>query len=158
MAYNIHSLFYRCWNFLWLHQIFMCWNRCAKIQFAQIKWVEPDFLLRFPNSTPFSFSQSLNEILVWIDLKVHINAVKWKISFSIAVFMHANLVSYNTLHSVQSNASSSFWSDLSFKQLRFGRFDSYTNPFHFFSVQKHTLVCFDFFRKSMLTWHCFILT
>lgn len=61
--------------------------------------------------------------------------------------MHANLVSYNTLHSVQSNASSSFWSDLSFKQLRFGRFDSYTNPFHFFSVQKHTLVCFDFFQK-----------
>lgn len=65
-TYSMFNLFYWCWNRRWVHQIFMCWNRCAKIQFAQIKWYEyPDFLFRlFSLSLEFEpihfFSQSIH--------------------------------------------------------------------------------------------------
>lgn len=70
--------------YIWVHQIFMCWNRCAKIQFAQIKWYEyPDFLAPFFFQLHSFFSQSITKArrdsLNWH--KVHFKAVKLMLVF-----------------------------------------------------------------------------
>lgn len=101
--------------------------------------------------------------------KVHFKAVKinaffttfWQVSH--IVFMYTRCLHRYKLHSLESNASSSFWSVLPFKHHRFNRFNSHTNPFHFSpsSTQYPHIGSFWFFRKLMLAWldlSCFKLT